>query len=148
MQKKHMGHFSLYVALAVMGLFLFSSIPAAASHIGPDGIELNRGIRGHEFEDHNGPTEYTGSNPFTGGKHPPMRPDRPNQFVVNHDDDQTICDDDSPNDHTGVQNPTPFEGDDNPTLPNEDTPTAPVPEPTTLALMAPAVLGLVRKFRK
>ena len=139
-----------YFALVVLVVLICASVPAFAGHMPYGEADTHRGTRGHSDHADDAADGVTDNNPFVGGPSDNTRPGRI-KFVVQHDNDQAVQDDDddtSTKDTRGHQQPTPSEGGDGPTVPNPNTSTAPVPEPTTLALVAPALLGLVRKLRK
>ena len=137
-------------ALVVLAVLICLSVTAVAGNIPAGEADQHRGSRGHSDHASDAADGVTDNNPFVGGPSDNMRPGR-TKFVVQHDNDQEVQndDDDSSNKNTrGPQELTPPDNGGGPTVPDTDTSTAPVPEPTTLALVAPALLGLVRKLRK
>ena len=130
-----------YFALVVLVVLICASVPAVAGNIPAGEADLHRGTRGHSDHAGDAATGLTGNNPFSGGPSDNMRPGRTKLTVQDDDDGKT-------NTSHGPYEFTPFENDGDSSVPDPNTPTAPVPEPTTLALVAPALLGLVRKLRK
>ncbi|HET9698364.1 MAG TPA: hypothetical protein VFP40_15940 [Terriglobales bacterium] len=136
-------------ALVVLAVLICLSVTAVAGNIPAGEADQHRGSRGHSDHASDAADGVTDNNPFVGGPSDNMRPGR-TKFVVQHDDDQEVQDDDDGKTKTthGPSELNPPITDGGSTVPDTNTPTAPVPEPTTLALVAPALLGLVRKLRK
>ena len=118
------------LVLLVVGL----ALPSLANTISSQGFSPDRGSRSHhDSSDDIQNSEGPGINTLSGDTH--FRPSRYSTFNSTQDDDVVI----PPTLNTNG----PLA--DNPLAP--DVPADPVPEPSTIMFLAPAAIGLFKKFR-